>query len=150
MRDGTLLQLIGCALAHPYRNSGVTKVVAPEARGPICGALVALELRAGLVLARKSERNHPGADLRATSQPTWRGHSEEFRARSFDLGPADRVVVVDDWITTGNSIRAVRGLIERCTATTVGTAVIVNKASAATLDELQVHALVNFDQLVGP
>lgn len=148
LRSGPLLQLIGRALAHPYRHAGITKVLAPEARGPICGALVAVELGAGLVLARKADRNHPGADLHARSLPTWRGHAEDFQARSFDLDHPDRVVIIDDWITTGNSIRAVRGMVEDCGATAIGAAAIVNKASPATLDELNVHTLVDFDQLM--
>jgi adenine/guanine phosphoribosyltransferase-like PRPP-binding protein len=84
----------------------------------------------------------------ATSEPTWRGHAEQFQGRTFDLDPTDRVVIVDDWITTGNSIRAVKELVRSCGATTIGAAAIVNKATVATLDELNVHTLVDFEQLV--
>jgi len=148
LRQPDLLALLGPALAEPFTDAGVTTICAPEARGPIVGALVAVELGAGLVLARKSERNHPGADRRVVSDPTWRGVSEEFQMRSWDLGSDDRVLIVDDWITTGSSIRAVRSLVKRTGAHYVGTSVIVNKADDATIDELGAAWLLRFDEIV--
>lgn len=147
LRDPELLAMIGEALGHPFVDSKITAVVAPEARGPIVGALVATWLDAGLVLARKAERNHPGADIHVTSAPTWRGHPEGFQGRSFDLGPRDRVVIVDDWITTGSSIRAVRNMLRVVGATLIGTAVLVNKASPETIRDLDVHYLVDFQDI---
>ncbi len=147
LRDPRLLALIGPALVEPFRDEGITVVAAPEARGPIVGALAAAELGAGLAVARKEDRNHPGADLRVQSQPTWRGAPEHFQARSFDFDASDRVLIVDDWITTGSSLRAVAVLVERCGATVVGAAVLVDKADPATTRELGVHTLVPFDAI---
>lgn len=148
LREAELLRLLGPALAAPFRDAGVTAVCAPEARGPILGALVAVELTAGLVLVRKDDRNHPGADRRVESAPTWRGTTESFQTRSWDLGPADRVLVVDDWITTGSSARAVRELATAAGATYVGASVLVNKAEPATTGDLAVRWLVTFAELM--
>ena len=148
LRDAELLPLVAKALADPFRDAGVTAVLSPEARGPILGALVAVELGAGLVLARKNDQNHPGADIPVESAPTWRGRSETFLGRSFDLGTSDRVLIVDDWITTGNTMRAARNILRLLGAASVGAAVLVNKATPATIQELAVHTLVNFDDLM--
>lgn len=148
LRRADLLALLGPALADPFRAAGVTAVCAPEARGPILGALVALELGAGLVLVRKDDRNHPGADRRVESGPTWRGTTESFQTRSWDLGPDDRVLVVDDWITTGSSVRAVHHLAAEAGAVYVGASVLVNKADSATTDELAVRWLVTFSEVM--
>lgn len=147
LRQPELLRLLGPALAGPYMKSNVTVVLAPEARGPILGSLVAVELQAGLMLARKDAQNHPGADIHVVSGPTWRGHSETFQARTFDLSNQDRVLVVDDWITTGSSIRAAAEIIQRCGATYIGATVLVDKSESTTLEELRVHALVPFDSI---
>lgn len=148
LRDPGLLRLLGPALVAPFRDVGITKVCAPEARGPILGALAATELGVGLVLARKDERNHPGADHRVESMPTWRGTTEVFLTRSFDFAVDDRVLVVDDWITSGSSIAALAGAIAAHGATYVGAAVLVDKAEPSTLDRLRVRALVRFVDVV--
>lgn len=148
LRDPELLALLGPALAASFRDAGVTKVCAPEARGPILGALAATALGVGLVLARKDERNHPGADHRTTSDPTWRGTSEVFLTRSFDFDAIDRVLVVDDWVTSGSSIRALAEAIVGHGATYVGASVLVGKAAPGVVDELRVATLVAFEDLV--
>lgn len=112
LRQPDLLRLLGPTLAAPFADQAIAVVCAPEARGPILGALVAAKLGAGLMVVRKHGRNHAGANSRVKSGLTWRGTTETFIARSWDLEPGDRVLIVDDWITTGNSIRAVRELIE--------------------------------------
>lgn len=149
LRDATILRDLGAALAEPFRDQGITAVVAPEARGPIIGSLVAVELGAGLVLARKADRNHPGADIPVEALANWTGDREVFQGRSFDLDTNDRVIVVDDWITTGNTIRAVCNIIRLVGATYAGTSVIVNKSQAETLEELRVQTLVDFTEIVG-
>lgn len=148
LRNASILPLLGPALTGPYQDQGVTAVLTPEARGPIFGVLTAVELGAGLVLARKQHRNHPGADIPVESAPTWSGHNEVFQGRSFDLSPHDRVIIVDDWVTTGSTMRAVRNIVRLLGATYLGAAALVNKASPETLDELNVHTLVDFTDLV--
>jgi adenine phosphoribosyltransferase len=153
LRDAEFLAVLGPALAAPFAGAGVSLVCAPEARGPILGALAAAALGVGLVLARKDERNHPGADRRTVSHPTWRGTTETFLTRSFDFQPDDRVLVVDDWITSGSSIGAVREAIEQSGATYAGASVLVNKASDEVLAELGVAWPVRRDRrliLAGP
>jgi len=149
LRRPDLLRQLGPTLAAPFANKAIAVVCAPEARGPILGALVAAELGAGLMVVRKDGRNHPGADRSVESGVTWRGATETFIARSWDLAAGDRVLVVDDWITTGSSIRAVRELIERAGGVYVGASVLVDKADLSTRRELDVQAIVRFNDIVG-
>ena len=148
LRDPYILQNLGAAMASPFHDEGITKVIAPEARGPVLGALVATCLKAGLVLVRKDGRNHPGADTTITSDETWTGEKISFLARSFDIDETDRVLVVDDWATTGNTIRVAKQFANQMGATYIGSSVIVNKADTAILTELNISWLVNFDDLV--
>ena len=148
LRDPYILQNLGVAMASPFHDEGITKVIAPEARGPVLGALVAKYLRAGLVLVRKVGRNHPGADVTITSDETWTGEKISFLTRSFDIDETDRVLVVDDWATTGNTIRVAKQFANQMGATYIGSSVIVNKANTAILEELNISWLVNFDDLI--
>lgn len=144
LRQPETLALLGPALAEHTRDMGVTVICAPEARGPILGALVALELGVGMVMVRKTHRNHPGADSTFEVGPTWRGHNETFQARSIDLKPTDRVLAVDDWVTTGSTLEAIRTYTESVGATYLGASVLVDKAERATLERLEVTALLKF------
>lgn len=149
LRSPAGLAVIGAALAEPFRNAGVTVVCAPEARGPILGALVAVELGVGLVLVRKAPRNHPGADRHYVVGPTWRGTNEEFQARSDDLSSDDRVLAVDDWITTGSTLRAIRTYVDSAGAEYAGATVLVDKTSDAVRAELGVQSLLDFEAIMG-
>ena len=148
LRDPYILQRLGAAMANSFHSKGITKVIAPEARGPVLGVLVAKYLRAGLVLVRKDGRNHPGADVTITSDETWTGEKISFLTRSFDIDETDRVLVVDDWATTGNTIRVAKQFANQMGATYIGSSVIVNKADTAILTELNISWLVKFDDLV--
>lgn len=147
LRRAGLLSIIGPALAAPFATGQITMVLAPEARGPIIAALVAVHLEVGLSIARKDDGNHPGSDIWLKSDPTWRGHSEEFQIRSFDFNENDRVLLVDDWITTGASLRALRSLASSAGASVVGATTIISKASDDTLKDLNAHRLIDFGEL---
>ena len=148
LRDPYILENLGAAMANPFHDEGITKVIAPEARGPVLGALVATYLKAGLVLVRKEGRNHPGADKTITSEHTWTGERISFLTRSFDLDESDRILVVDDWVTTGNTIRVAKKFIDDIGASYIGSSVIVNKSDPEILEALNVAWLVNFNDLV--
>ena len=105
-------------------------------------------LKAGLVLVRKEGRNHPGADQTITSEETWTGERIPFLTRSFDLDESDRILVVDDWVTTGNTIRVAKKFIDDTGASFIGSSVIVNKSDPEILEALNVAWLVNLSDLV--
>ncbi len=147
LADRTIFPRITAALADPFRSMGVTKVVGPETRGMVLGALVAAELSAGLVCARRAGHNHPGADIAVTSEPSWTGQRQQFQMRTFDLSADDVVIVVDDWITTGSSLRAVVEAIDQTEAAYLGASVIVGKATRAVVEELSAQTLVPFDSI---
>ncbi|GIR36961.1 MAG: hypothetical protein CM15mP49_23460 [Actinomycetota bacterium] len=55
---------------------------------------------------------------------------------------------MDDWATTGNTIRVAKKFIDENGATYIGSSVIVNKSDTQMLEALNVAWLVNFDDLV--
>jgi adenine phosphoribosyltransferase len=58
--DAGFLERAGGALAAPFRNAGVQKVVGIEACGFVLATAVALELGAGFVAIRKPGGSMPG------------------------------------------------------------------------------------------
>jgi adenine phosphoribosyltransferase len=71
-----------------------------------------------------------------------------MRLRRSSLGAGDRVVLVDDWIETGNQAAAVRDMVLECGAAWAGCAVMVDQLGEGRARELgPVRSLVRFAEL---
>lgn len=139
-RDSALLRDVVHALAAPFQSFGVTKVAGVESRGFILGAPVAVQLGAGFVAIRKGSGLYPGPKVeRATDAPDYRGNIHDLRVQRAALGAGDRVLLVDDWIETGNQAAAARSMIGDCGAELIGVSVVV--------DQLAEHRRADFTDL---
>ena len=143
-RDPDILAAIGPALAEPFRAERPTVVVAPEATGLLLGPLVATALGVGFVPAHKSGQDRAIAEPAtwARTAPDYRGRSLTLGVRDRHLGPGDRVLVVDDWISTGAQVRALHELIHARGAEPVGTATVVVDCADQVRAELRVRGLL--------
>jgi adenine phosphoribosyltransferase len=135
--DGAFLAAAAAALAEPFRDRGVTKVAAVEARGFVLGACVSLELGAGFVAVRKGGSIHPGAKVEQVTRPDWRGHEHLLRLQRAALEPNDVVLLVDDWAEKGSQATAARALVEECGASYAGLSILVDELPADVRAELQ-------------
>lgn len=114
------------ALADSGRDSAgavvVDKVVGMEARGFILAAPVALALGAGFVPVRKAGKlpreTHAVSYSLEYGQATLEMHRDA-------IAPGDRVLLVDDVLATGGTVKATCELVERCGGTVVGVAVLL-------------------------
>jgi adenine phosphoribosyltransferase len=95
--------------------------------------------------------SYAGADGRRIAEPTaWARTAPDYRGRSLALGvrhrhlaPGDRVLVVDDWVSTGAQIRALHRLITVCGASLAGTAAVVADCPPELTRELRLRALLD-------
>jgi len=111
------------ALASPFR--GVNKVVAIESRGFILGAPVALALDAGLVPVRKAGRL-PSRTIREDYSLEYGANTLEMHADAVSAG--DRVLIVDDVLATGGTLRATAALVERLGGEVTGMSLLIELA----------------------
>ncbi|MFJ4654166.1 phosphoribosyltransferase family protein [Nocardia sp. NPDC088792] len=147
-RDGDAFKAIVRALVAPFRDEGITAVCGIESRGFLLGGASALELGVGFVAVRKAAGLFPGDKLVRETEPDYRGIRHELRIQSASLGPADRVLLVDDWIETGSQAAAVRALVAASGAELAGCAFVVDEMRPDLRPRLgRVHALVTSDQL---
>ena len=105
-RDATA---IGAALGERVRSLGATHVLSPALGGIVIGQEVA---RALDVAALFAERLEGTLTLR----------------RGFSLQPTDRVLVVEDVVTTAGSTRETMNVARATGATIVGTSAIVDRS----------------------
>jgi adenine phosphoribosyltransferase len=109
-------------LAEPFRNQKIDVIVAAEARGFIFAAPLALELNAGFVPIRK-----PGKlpfDTHAFHYELEYG-TDTLEMHVDGVGPGQRVLVVDDLLATGGTVQACCKLLERCGASVVACAFVI-------------------------
>jgi orotate phosphoribosyltransferase len=104
-------------------------VVGPTTGGVILSYETARHLGLRSLIAEKREDGKPG---------------REFR-RGFEIGPGDRVLVVDDVLTTGGSVREVIDAIDQRGATLCGVGVLVDRTAGKADFGVPFFACVSLD-----
>jgi len=108
-KDPRALHIIGWDLSQLYRDKGVTKVVGIESRGFIGGSILAFELGAGFVPARKPGKL-PADTVKETYQKEYGTDTIEMHRDA--IGPDDIVVIHDDVLATGGTMAAAYNLVK--------------------------------------
>lgn len=109
-------------LAKQFRNEKIDFVVGVEARGFIFGATLAYKLHAGFVPVRKKGKL-PYKTRSVTYQLEYGTDTLEIHEDA--VHPGSRVLVVDDLLATGGTVKAVTELMKEQQATIVGLAFLV-------------------------
>ena len=110
------------ALAEPWRNTTLDAVVGVESRGFILGAALAQALGVGFVPVRKPGKL-PGRTLHSDYALEYGNDRLEIHADALPHGA--RVIVVDDVLATGGTLRAALALTRQQGAQVLGAAVLV-------------------------
>jgi adenine phosphoribosyltransferase len=144
LRSPKALDYVSEALAEPFRDAGVTSVVAIESRGFIFGTGLARVLNAALILVRK-----PG-------KLPWKTRSFEYtleygsgalEIHDDALTAGDRALIVDDVLATGGTAAAAACLVRDLGATIVGIGMVIELEflkGREKLDGTVVHSLLKY------
>ncbi len=132
-RDITPMLADPCALAlsielmaNPFRGQKFDLVVGAESRGFIFGIAVAQSLACGFVPVRKPGKL-PHTRISASYVLEYGTDTLEMHADAIPRGA--RVLVVDDLLATGGTLRACCELVERSGATVAGATVLIELAA---------------------
>lgn len=110
LKDPRGLHIIGWDLSQIYRDKGITKVVGIETRGFIGGSILAFELGAGFVPARKPGKL-PAETYKATYHKEYGDDTIEIHKDA--ITPDDVVVIHDDVLATGGTMAAAYELVKK-------------------------------------
>ena len=104
------------------KSKGATMIVGPEARGFIFGCPVATNLNIGFAPIRK-----PGKLPRKTLEEQYdlEYGSNTLCIHADALKPGDKVIIVDDLLATGGTVKATINLCEKLGAEVVGVACLI-------------------------
>ncbi len=108
-KDARAMHIVGWNLAQLYRSKGVTKVVGIESRGFIGGAILAYEIGAGFVPARKPGKL-PADTITASFEKEYGTDVIEIHRDA--ITPDDVVVIHDDLLATGGTMAACYELVK--------------------------------------
>ncbi|MBT3344804.1 MAG: adenine phosphoribosyltransferase [Gemmatimonadetes bacterium] len=122
LSDADGLRTAISALSEPFAEQSIDLVVGIEARGFILGTPVALDLGAGFVPARKAGKL-PAPVVSESYDLEYGSTAVEIHQDA--IKPGARVLIVDDVLATGGTIRAVRSLVEQLQGEIVAIAFLV-------------------------
>jgi len=108
-------------LVAPFREAGIERVCAIEARGFIFGAAASMSLGCGFVPLRKPGKL-PASRIGVDYALEYGSDRLEMHADALDAGT--RVLLIDDVLATGGTLAAAAQLVERAGAGIVGAAVV--------------------------
>ncbi len=109
-------------MLEPYRNDHVDLVVGMESRGFIFSSPMAYELGTGLVPVRKLGKL-PADTLTVEYALEYGSNTLEIHRDA--IQPGQRVLIVDDLLATGGTVRGTIELVERLKGEVVGLAFLV-------------------------
>ena len=110
-KDAECLHELAESMSDMYKNKGITKVLGIESRGFIMGPVVANNIGAGFVTIRK-----PGKLPAETYQQEY---EKEYGVDTIEihkdaLSPDDVVLIHDDLLATGGTMKAAYDLVTKC------------------------------------
>lgn len=109
-------------LARPYQKQKVDVVVGIDARGFILASIVAYRLKAGLAIIRKKGKL-PHKTIRKRYSLEYA--SEVIEMHQDAIKPGQRILLVDDVLATGGTMRATIDIVEKLKGKIIGISFLI-------------------------
>lgn len=109
LKDGKKFQKAIDCIVERYKDKKIDKVVSVEARGFIFGSAIAYKLGAGLIPVRKKGKL-PHETNKVEYELEYGKDSLEIHKDAINAG--DNVLIIDDLLATGGTMKAVCDLVE--------------------------------------
>ena len=134
------------AMVEPYRDQGIDRVVGIESRGFILGAPIALELGTGFVPMRKAGKL-PGEKVGVEYELEYGSDRLEIHTDALERGM--QVLMVDDLLATGGTMRAACDLVEQVGCRVAGLAFLVELVDLGGRQKLSEYPIVRLVEFEG-
>jgi adenine phosphoribosyltransferase len=136
LADASGLALSVELLANPFRGKGIDLVVGAESRGFIFGTAVACCLSAGFALVRK-----PGKlpFTKVSMKYELEYGSDTLEMHSDAIVKGQRVLIVDDVLATGGTMKACCDLVKQLEGEIAGIAVLTELVGLRGKDKIAPH-----------
>lgn len=146
LRDPAGLALAVELMANPYRGKAVDLVIGAESRGFIFGIALAQALSAGFVPVRKPGKL-PSKKLSMSYNLEYGSDTMEIHEDS--ILPGQRVLLVDDLLATGGTMKACCDMVRSMRADIIGITVLIELVFLRGGDRLAefapVHSVLKYE-----
>lgn len=127
--DPELMLEAGRRLAARFADVGATKVLTAEISGIAPALTTALTLGVPLVYARKTKPITMTDPVYVEAAPSHtKGISVFLMCSPEFLGPGDRILIIDDFLASGQTINALVRMVQHAEAELVGIGALIEKA----------------------
>lgn len=140
--DVELFAAMGREWARLFAEEGVNKILTIEASGIGIACVAAQQFGVPVVFAKKSRTKNIAGDVYRVEVPSFThgGVSDVIVSKRF-LGPADRLLLIDDFLANGAVLEGLLELARQAGALVVGAGVAVEKAFQPGGDRLRAKGL---------
>jgi len=115
-------------LVRPFKNKGITKVVAVDMKGLMYGPIVANKLGVSFTPILKGGKiKNRERVLETKKLIDYSGKEKYFEAFKESINKKDKILLVDDWFDSGNTGKEIIKLIESLGGKVVGISVLFNQ-----------------------
>ena len=132
-------------MANPFRGMGIERVAGAESRGFIFGTAIAQALSAGFIPIRKPNKL-PARTCGVEYELEYGTDRLEVHADAVE--PGQRVLMVDDLLATGGTMKAACNLIHELRGEIAGIAVLIELTTLAGREILKphgdIHSVIKF------
>lgn len=145
LQDPEAFQYAVDKIADFAREKSADVIIGPEARGFIVGCPVAYALNKGFVPARKKNKL-PREKVSIEYDLEYGSNTIEIHKDA--IQPGQKVLIVDDLLATGGTIRGTKKLVEELGGEVVGAAFIIeleNLKGRQLINDLDILSLINYE-----
>ena len=144
LSDSVAFKQIINDMAAPFRKEQIDCIVAIEARGYILGAPIAYELGSGLALVRKKGKL-PWETIQTEYSLEYGSATLEIHRDA--IKPGQNVLIVDDILATGGTLKASIDLVEELGGSVTGLLVLAELCSLGGKAQFNGYQLVSILEL---
>jgi xanthine phosphoribosyltransferase len=140
--DPALMLAVGGALAAHFGAMGITKVLTAEISGIAPALTTALALGVPVVYGRKTKPITMPENIFTQSAPSHtKGQEVQLMVSPEFLNSDDKVLIIDDFLATGNTIMALVRLAQDAGAEVVGVGAVIEKSFEGGRAELEAKGI---------
>lgn len=127
--DPVLMKEVGEEFAKRFEKTGATRILTAETSGIAPALLAGMAMKIPVVFARKHKPKTMGGEpLRQTAPSHTHGGEVELLVSNEYLKPSDKILIIDDFLSTARTINALVKMVADSGAQLVGIGAVIEKS----------------------